>query len=190
MGRDRVVKDYPPTSPLPTFLDGKKPNALPGRKATLASADAGHLPSSRIDALLGQADSILDGDKARVREKKVGRSVGIHRRRMQDIRDYQRSKVEPPVPTWTLTAQEHKGSAPLKSLDDWLRQAGPRLRGRNARELEKTPTAESYYPRQMESASPCDSETRANFMVKNGKKLRTVEEKLNLSRSFHGSKGS
>ena len=167
VGRDRIVKEYPPPSPLPTYLEGKKTAAFPDARARPAPprAAAGRAASG-IDELLGQADSILDGDQARVREQKVERSVGIHRRRLQDLRDYQRGKEQPQVPEWMAEAQKHKGPAPLKSLDDWLGQAGgPRLRGRNPRELEKHPTAESYYPRQMESASQYDSEMRANQMV-------------------------
>ena len=177
--RQRVAKDFRPPSPLPHYLEGKTTQAFPdkARKGGATDAKAGR-DGSRVDDLLRQADSILDGDQARVREKKVERSVEIHRRRMNDIRDYQRSKDEPKTPQWMLAAHQHKGPAPLKSMDDWLRQTGPKMRSRNARELDKQPMAESYYPRQVESASQCDSEMRANHMIKGNKKLRAVEDSL------------
>ena len=74
-------------------------------------------------------------------------------------------------------AMENK--AAVRSLDDWLGQEGKRVRGKNTRELEKHPTSESYFPRQMETISQYDSEMRANMMVRNSKKLRAVEEQLN-----------
>ena len=132
-GENMVVRDYPPPSPLPTYLEGKQTSAFPDReraRQTAQAAGSGRAASS-IEELLCHADSILDGEQARVREKKVERSVGIHRRRMQDLRDYQRCKEQPDVPKWMAEAHKHKGAAPLKSLDDWLGQAGPRLRGRN-----------------------------------------------------------
>jgi len=184
-GERERVKDYPPPPPLPAYFETKK-SAFPDK----ARKHAGGVPmdktrggdeASRIDALLTQATWILDGDQARVRNQQVERSVGIHRRRMQDRNNYLASKEQmlTPAPSMMVLAAAHKGAAPLKSLDDWLGQAGgPRLQGRNARELEQSPSAESYFSRQMESASQYDSEMRANLMARNSKKLRSVEEKL------------
>jgi len=171
----RVAKEHKPPSPLPHYLEGKSTQAFPDKARKGSTLDArDERDASRVDELLRQADSILDGDQARVREKNVLRSVEIHRRRMNDIREYQRSKETPQ----RTAAHQQKGPAPLKSLDDWLRQTGTKIRSRNARELEKHPTPESYYARQVESASQYDSEMRANQMVKNNKKLREVEGEL------------
>ena len=179
---DRVAKDYRPPSPLPTLME-KMPSSIPGRTPRRgAGAEAGGregIGTSHVDLLISQIDSVLDGDKARVRDKKVERSVAIHRRRMEDIRDYERRKVEPPIPPWKIATEQHHGPQPLKSIDEWLGQAGPRIRGRNNRELEKIPAIESYYPRQMESASQYDSELRANLMVKNASKYREIEQQVN-----------
>ena len=112
----------------------------------------------------------------RVRSSSVARSADLFWRRKQGIREYQASKDRPPV-NKGAAAMENK--AAVRSLDDWLGQEGKRVRGKNTRELEKHPTSESYFPRQMETISQYDSEMRANMMVRNSKKLRAVEEQLN-----------
>jgi WD40 repeat protein len=174
--RDRVAKDFHPPSPLPHFLE--KVDKKDRRKKAAEEGGNGVATSSRVDALLAKADSILDGDKARVRSAALERSVEIHRRRMQELRDYQLSKETPVEPKWKAAADLHADNAPLRSIEDWLGSSGPKLRGRNARELEKHPSCQSYIARQVEAASQYDSETRANMMVKNSKRLRAVEEQL------------
>ena len=104
-------------------LDERPKAALSARKVERDR----NTEKERVEFLVAKAEFVLDAGY-RSRDKRVEQSLRIQRGRAERIRQYQLCKENPPVPDYVRAAEEHKGERPLKSLDEWLGNAGPKVR--------------------------------------------------------------
>jgi hypothetical protein len=81
--------------------------------------------SDKERVVVAKAEFVLDAGN-RTGDKRVQQSLKVQRGRAERIRQYQLCKETPPVPNYIKAAEEHKGERPLKSLDEWLGNAGPK----------------------------------------------------------------
>ncbi len=127
--RDKVLSSAMSKIPL------KDPESIPlvleeRPKTTLSSKKIERDRNSdkeRVEFLVAKAEFILDAGN-RTRDSRVEQSLKVQRGRAERIRQYQLCKETPPIPNYIKAAEEHKGERPLKSLDEWLGNAGPKVR--------------------------------------------------------------
>ena len=117
----RPVRKDP--EPIPLVLE-EKPKGLSSARKVEIDRNA---EKERVEFLVAKAEYVLDSGH-RNRDKRVDQSLRIQRGRHERIRQYQLSKENPPVPDYVRAAEEHKGERPMKSLDEWLGNAGPKVR--------------------------------------------------------------
>jgi hypothetical protein len=109
---------------IPLVLEEKRP------KTTLSSKKLERDRNSdkeRVEVLVSKSEFVLDAGN-RTRDSRVEQSLKVQRGRAERIRQYQLCKETPPVPDYIKAAEDHKGERPLKSLDEWLGNAGPKDR--------------------------------------------------------------
>jgi hypothetical protein len=108
---------------IPLVLE-ERPKAIVASKKNERDRNA---DKERVEYLVTKAEFVLDAGN-RTRDKRVEQSLKIQRSRAERIRQFQLCKETPPVPNYVKAAEEHKGERPLKSLDEWLGNGGPKVR--------------------------------------------------------------
>jgi hypothetical protein len=109
--------------PIPLVLEERPKTTLSSKKIERDR----NTDKERVEFLVAKAEFVLDAGY-RTRDARVEQSLKVQRGRAERIRQYQLCKETPPVPDYIKAAEAHKGERPLKSLDEWLGNAGPKVR--------------------------------------------------------------